>query len=107
MPVASRYGVRMNKAECRNYILSKGYPDPPHSACVWCPHLDDSQWARMKKYSSSDFERAQKIQKEVHDADKKGGVWLHKSRKNLDVINFSQQELLFEKDECETGYCEF
>jgi hypothetical protein len=107
MPVASKYNIRMNRTECRNYILSKGYPDPPHSACVWCPHLDDTQWARMKKYSSSDFERAKKVQREIYNKDTKGGVWLHESRKNLDMIDFSLSQGKLFPDECETGYCEF
>lgn len=58
MPFKAGYGIRMNRIECEKLIQDYGWPPSPRSACVWCPHLDNHQWQRMKQYSPSDFNRA-------------------------------------------------
>src|SRR5438445_9084609 len=104
MPTKSGYGIRMTRIECRKLILDYGWPDPPSSACVWCPHLDNPQWERMKKYEPKDFQRAIQVQKRIYTEDKQGVVYLHKSRLPLEQVDFSKEDApgMFG---CDSGHC--
>lgn len=104
MPTKSGYGIRMNRIECRKLILDYGWPDPPSSACVWCPHLDNPQWERMKKYEPKDFQKAIQVQKRIYAEDKQGGVYLHKSRLPLEQVDFSKDDAP-EMFGCDSGHC--
>jgi len=73
MPTKARFGIRMNRMECARLIHDFGWPPSPRSACVWCPHLDNVQWQRMKEYAPSDFHRAIAVEKSVYMHDKRGG----------------------------------
>jgi hypothetical protein len=107
MPKGARYGIRMNRVECRQLILDYGLPDPPRSACVWCPNLDIHQIRRMKEYSPQDFNRAIEVGKMIYENDQKGGVWQHKSRQFLDEIDLENSQLSFEDNDegCDSGHC--
>lgn len=105
MPVNAGYGIRMNRIECIRLIEQFGWPPSPRSACVWCPHLDNPQWQRMKAYSPRNFARAIEIQRRILANDKQGGVYLHEERKPLEEIDFSQPQGMFDDPGCESGYC--
>lgn len=105
MPTKAGYGIRMNRIECRKLILDFGWSDPPSSACVWCPNLDNPQWQRMKMYAPQDLKRASQVQELIHAQDKRGGVWLHKERKPIEDVDFSKPERESLFDACESGYC--
>lgn len=47
-PLCLGYGVCMNRGECYTLVDKYGWPEPPTSACVWCPHWSDVQWHEMK-----------------------------------------------------------
>lgn len=95
------FDAPMNRVECRQLVLNYGWPDPPKSACVWCPHLQDAEWRRMKEYAPADFARAVVRDREIRKHDT---VWLHKARRPLDEVDLSKDEQpsLFG---CDTGYC--
>lgn len=95
------FDVPMNRMECRQLILNYGWPDPPKSACVWCPFLSNKEWQRMKRYSPKDFERAVETDKRIRQNDV---LWLHRSRKPIEQVEFEQEEqpTLFD---CDSGFC--
>jgi hypothetical protein len=91
MPRQSGYGIRMNRIECRKLVLDFGWPDPPSSACVWCPNLDNHQWQRMKQYAPQDLRRAAQIQNLIYAQDKRGGYGCTKSASRLKILTFHDQ----------------
>ncbi len=107
LPVRAGYGIQMNRVECRQLVHNFGWPDPPKSACVWCPHLLNPERRRMKAYAPQDHARAVAVGRQLRLADKKGGVWLHESRHDLDEADLSRDNpsSLFEEAGCESGYC--
>src|SRR5579872_5369821 len=104
MPVKHDYGIRMNRADCRQLILNYGWSEPPKSSCWMCPHRRNPQWQRLKMFYPEDFAKAVALDKETRAKDLQGGVWLHESRKPLDEVDFTKES----EDElfgCESGYC--
>ena len=36
---------RLSREQCIAWMREKGYPDPPDSACVYCPFCSNARWA--------------------------------------------------------------
>jgi hypothetical protein len=103
------FDAPMTRAECRQLVLDAGLPEPPKSSCWMCPHRRDGQWTRLKEYYPDDFEQACRLDEQTREADQKGGVWLHESRKPLREVDFKviiPVHPLFEQTTgCDSGNC--
>lgn len=109
MPVSAGYGVRMNRMECQQLLASSGLPPSIKSACYDCPHTSNNEWQKMQIEEPGDFAEAVKTDYFIRANDnhtnlQEKGLYLHKSRKPLDMIDFSQpdEETLFG---CADGFC--
>lgn len=103
----------VSRQQCLDWMKAHGYPQPPRSACVFCPYHSDREWVRLRTENPAEFERAVKFEKDVQAAtltdDVSDGVpFLHASRIPLDKVSFdttAQQEITFGmNNECE-GMC--
>lgn len=103
---------KMSRWDCIRWMKRNGYPEPPKSACVFCPYHSDGYWRKLRDESPADFERAVSYEREFQKACSSGGArepaFLHASLMPLDQVDFStdvergQQELF--GVECE-GLC--
>ncbi len=50
--------LRMTRNDCKRWMVSKGYPIPPRSACVYCPHRCNTEWERMRTFEPDAWEEA-------------------------------------------------
>jgi hypothetical protein len=105
---------RMTRSHCIEWMAKNGYPEPPRSACYYCPFHDDEEWRRLKTEDPEHFQKAVEFDKTYRrlQNENPGGlrieVYLHKSCKPLDQVDFtdkdaSQTNFDF-KSECE-GMC--
>ena len=88
---------RMTRQMCLDWMKSNGYPEPPRSACVYCPFHSDKEWRRLRDDEPHEFERAVKFDKQLREVARKDRilkmtVFLHGSCKPLDEINFDSDE---------------
>jgi 3'-phosphoadenosine 5'-phosphosulfate sulfotransferase (PAPS reductase)/FAD synthetase len=102
--------MRMNRNDCLRWMEKKGYPTPPRSACVYCPHKDTNEWRRLRDEDEVGWQRAvefdAKIRNGIHKVRQK--CYLHRSCKPLAEVDLSTdvekgQSLLW-GNECE-GMC--
>lgn len=106
--------MRMTRAACKNWMQENGYPEPPRSSCRYCPFHDNDEWRRLKMEEPEEFQKAVEFEKliQLNKATTENFAstpYLHKARKPLDQIDFSNdvdrgQGLLGFMDECE-GMC--
>lgn len=103
--------MRFTRRQCLEWMDANGFPQPPRSACVFCPFRSDSEWRRMKLHDIQSFNEAVEFEKKLQ-AEKQGThtytPFLHRSCVTLDQIDFRNdidhgQQLLWQ-DECE-GMC--
>jgi len=100
---------RVSRSGCRQWLLARAYPDPPRSACFFCPFHDNTEWRAMKAESPEDFAAAVSFDAR-HREMRAGGsqLYLHRSCKPLDQIDFRNDvdrgQLLLWQDEC-SGMC--
>lgn len=106
--------LRMTRQNCHEWMESHGYPQPPRSACVYCPFHNNNEWRRLKDQEPEEFAKAVQFEKDVQKMKGSDGnfdsvPFLHASRLPLEQVDFSTlserngQINLFE-NECE-GMC--
>lgn len=105
---------RMTRSHCKDWMARNGYPEPPRSACYYCPFHDDEEWRRLKTDDPEHFQKAVEFDATYRrlQNENPGGlrieVYLHKSCKPLDQVDFTDKDagqLGFDfKSECE-GMC--
>lgn len=106
--------LRMTRDDCKNWMLSHGYPIPPRSACTFCPFHSDEEWSNLKE-SPIDFAEAVQFDADLRAAAAKqnalkGTPYLHASLVPLDQVDFAANvtpghaQLDLFRNECE-GLC--
>lgn len=82
--------VKKRRYECLKVIEDFGLPKPPNSCCWMCSNMRNSEWAQMRKTDPQDFEQAIIMDQFIREKDainKKGNIYLHKSRVPLDEVD--------------------
>lgn len=102
-----------NRHDCLRWMEEKGYPQPPRSACVYCPFHNDHEWRRLKEEEPDEFAAAVKFERDLQtikaqSSNFKTTPFLHRSLVPLDQVDFSTEEdrgqLSLFGEECE-GMC--
>lgn len=89
---------RMLRSQCIQWMKDNGYPEPPRSACYYCPFHSDVEWRRLRDDEPESFSHAVKFDKEIrqayknHDKQMKMTIYLHNSCKPLSEIDFDNDE---------------
>jgi len=85
---------RMSRGQCLEWMRKNGYPEPPRSACYYCPFHSDEEWRRLRNEDPEEFQQAIKFDEQIRDAYKKNDrqmkmeIYLHNSCKPLSEISF-------------------
>ncbi len=92
---------RMSRQDCLKWMKEKGHPEPPRSACVFCPFHSDVEWRRLQTNEPIEFQRAVDFEKQIHIATAnqevlRGVPYLSPRCVPLDQIDFRSK---FEKGE--------
>lgn len=104
---------RMSRHDCKQWMKSHGYPEPPRSACVFCPFHHDSEWRRLKNNEPAEFENAVQFERAIQKAKASSQnfastPFLHRSCIPLDQVDFSRDtdrgQMTMWNEECE-GMC--
>tara|TARA_Y100001938_G_C8051424_1_gene411968 strand:+ start:135 stop:941 length:807 start_codon:yes stop_codon:yes gene_type:complete len=100
---------RMRRGDCLEWMKKHGYPEPPRSACVYCPYHSDHEWRRIKQHDPDGWEEALRVDELVRDGWKNmnSKMYLHSARIPLKDVDFStdvDRGQLTMLDEC-TGMC--
>lgn len=85
----------MTRQDCQDWIRKKGYPQPPKSACIFCPFHSDEMWIELKE--SADWpaivEYERELQRLAAEDDVTRGIpFLHPSLVPIDQVIFKQRQ---------------
>jgi hypothetical protein len=102
-------GIR--RKQCLAWMRDNGYPEPPRSACVYCPFHSDAEWRRLKKDEPHEFERAVKFEKDLQHAASQqvaltGVPYLTRRCVPLGTIDFSENQPGYQQVEMFGNECE-
>jgi len=104
----------MSRNDCLAWMKKNNYPEPPRSACTFCPYHSNKEWHNLKQ-NQKEWDEVIKMDRLIRNTDenKKSQIinnemFLHYSCKPLDEINFDDklcEQFAFDfADECE-GMC--
>lgn len=102
-----------NRDGCKEWMGANNFPEPPKSACEFCPYHDDDEWIRLRDNEPKSFRRAVEFDyayraAKVKTVSQKGFVpFIHASRVPLDKVVFKKshgKQLTMFNNECE-GMC--
>lgn len=106
--------ANMTRKQCLAWMVARGLPEPPRSACTFCPFHSDEEWRRLKVTSPDEFAGVVDFEKRLQDAASKqevlqGKPYLHETCEPIGDVDLSEkrggyaQTSLF-GNECE-GMC--
>lgn len=104
---------RTSRGDCLTWMNRHGYPEPPGSACKYCPFHDDDEWRRMKANEPEEFNQAGIFEKRLQEIKASSQnfrttPYLHRSLVPLGQVDLSTEEdqgqLNMFNNECE-GMC--
>lgn len=109
--------LRMRRDDCLRWMREHDFPEPPRSACVYCPFHNDAEWRRLKNDEPVEFAKAVQFETDLQAAKAASDnfqhvPFLHRSCKPLAEVDLSTdvergQSAWWEenfRDECE-GMC--
>lgn len=56
---------RMHRHQCLEWMESRGYPEPPRSACTYCPYHSDREWRRLRDNDPEGWAEALDVDKRI------------------------------------------
>lgn len=81
----------MTRADCLAWMAERDYPEPPRSACVYCPFRDDDSWLALKPAELADaIEKERQLQAAYSKTVFRGKPYLHDSRQPLHLVKFQK-----------------
>ena len=102
--------LEMTRDDCINWLKKNNYKEPVRSACYFCPFHSKDDWTYLKEKHPKEFDKAVKFDNDIRNKTKlhkntKMEVYLHKSCKPLNEIDFSKEKEDYNfNNECE-GMC--
>jgi hypothetical protein len=105
--------LEMRRHDCIAWLKKHGFPEPPRSACSYCPFHSNKEWRRLKDHEPEAFAEAVRVEKELQRTKAKTDnmrsvPWLHRSCKPLEEADLSTEADAGQMDmfgnECE-GLC--
>jgi hypothetical protein len=101
------------RGHCLEWMRQRGYPEPPRSACVFCPFHSDDEWIRLRDHEPVEFARAVQFERDLQAGktatDNFSSIpYLHRSCVPLDQVDLMASKTAGQVDlwgnECE-GFC--
>lgn len=89
--------MRITREGCLKWMKQNHFPEPPRSACVFCPFHSDEEWYRLKTKEPEEFDRAVKYEQDLQNAAKSqevltGFPFLHDECVPIDQIDFCKTQ---------------
>lgn len=104
---------RISRNGCLDWMTQHGYPDPPRSACVFCPFRSAAEWRRLKQspedwQDAIEFDHEARRRRATNSENVRSQVFVHSSGVPLPVVDVRNDvdrgQLLLWDDEC-SGMC--
>lgn len=86
--------MRMTRRKCLEWMVENGYPEPPRSACMYCPFHSNEEWRRLRDHEPEAFAASIQFEKDLQAAksqtdNQRGIPFLHNSLIPLDQVDLS------------------
>lgn len=86
--------LRLTRHDCLRWLKNNGFPEPPKSACFFCPYTDNSRWRKLRDESPLEWKKAVAFDVKIRTGipGVKGRAFLHRSLVPLSAVDLSTEE---------------
>lgn len=87
--------LRMTRHDCFLWMERHGEPEPPRSACVYCPYRSDREWRNLRDDDPAGFAVAVEFDRQIRNGRPfaiDGDQFVHPSLLPLDQVDLSTAE---------------
>ena len=86
--------MRMTRHDCKLWMNRNGYPEPPRSACVYCPYRSNREWRHLRDTDPEGWEEAIRIDSKIRNgiAGATSKLYVHQSLKPLAEVDLRTDE---------------
>jgi len=100
----------LTRADCILWLERNGLEQPPKSACVFCPYVNNKRWEAMKRGDGADWRQAVSVDTMIREAQRPGALYLHRRLKPLsEAVRIAEDEGMEQRslidEECDSGFC--
>lgn len=101
--------MRMTRGDCLEWMKRHGYPEPPRSACTFCPNRKNEAWRWLRDNDPDGFQQAVEVDRAIRNGGRgltAKAVFLHRQLKPLDQIDLTNNDDLMGNlfaDDCQGG----
>jgi hypothetical protein len=78
--------ARMSRRDCLAYLAERQLPQPPKSACTFCPYHSNATWRDM---APEDFADACEVDRLIRDRGTRGRQFIHRTLQPLAEVDFT------------------
>lgn len=99
----------MDRIDCIDWVKERGYPEPPRSACTFCPFHDDETWLALSEEERADVAvKEAELQASYSKASAMTGTpYFHASRVPFSQVQFNPKPKSRERQyQMFSGECE-
>ncbi len=102
---------RIKRGDCIEWMKRNGYPEPPRSACTYCPYHSDHEWKKLKEHDQNGWDEAVRIDELLRHGNgkTKSKLYVHQSLMPLPQVDLSTDvdrgQLVFGWDDMCDGHC--
>jgi hypothetical protein len=76
----------MSRDDCLRWVRDRGYPEPPKSACYFCPYASNQRWREIRDNDPDSWAKAVAFDAAIRNSPKFAGeAYLHRSALPLDL----------------------
>lgn len=89
---------RMSRWDCLQWLRRQGYPEPPKSACTFCPFRSNTEWRYLRDVDPAGWSQAIEVDRAIrgnvsrYARDLRAKPYLHRSLKPLEEVDLSTAE---------------
>lgn len=112
--ISNRYPLvdrRMTRMACKQWLESRALPEPPKSACTFCPFKSIAAWKDLKRKGGADWREAVEVDTAIRDkrVNRHGYLYVHPACRPLpEAIAIPEDEGAYQYEfdiTCDSGYC--
>jgi hypothetical protein len=82
--------ARMTRDDCVRWLADRGYDEPPKSACIGCPFMDNARWRDLRDNRPDEWADAVEFDAAIrHRTRIDGAAFLHRSLVPLPMVDLS------------------
>lgn len=99
---------RMDRNDCKDWLIDHGHPVPVKSSCIGCPYLSDQEWLELRSNEREDacqFDDAIRDKHLIDNRRKSQPLYLHRSCQPLRDVEFKPGGDNLDKQEDCAGGC--